>query len=182
MTAHEYPPEGVVPYDVDWPDRYAELSDAIRAHLGSAWEVEHIGSTSVPGLPAKPVIDIAVRLPGETFLERDRAAFQGLGWTDPVDLGTHNALFRLDGSVRRAIAHLFTPAEWPLAHQRLFAAWLRANPGDRDAYARLKRSLRDGGVWGHDYTAAKTAFIQDVIDRARAARGLVSVSVWDTEN
>jgi GrpB-like predicted nucleotidyltransferase (UPF0157 family) len=43
---------------------------------------------------------------------------------------------------------VFTPRQWPIAHQRLFAAWLRRHSDDRDAYAQLKQGLYDRGVWG----------------------------------
>ena len=86
--------------------------------------------------------------------------------------------FLLDGTVRRAIAHVFTPGQWPVAHQRLFAAWLRRHSDDRDAYAQLKQSLYDRDVFGADYTESKTAFVQDIVDRARAEEGLAPISVW----
>lgn len=174
-----YPPEGLVPHDPNWAERYSVLAASFRAHLGPEWEVEHIGSTSVLGLLAKPVVDLAVRLPGRQRLSSHRDALLRAGWSEPVDMGSHDVLFLLDGTVRRAIAHVFTADQWPDAHQRLFAAWLREHPSDCDAYARLKQDLYDKGEWGRAYTASKTAFVQDVVDRARAARGLPQVTVWD---
>ena len=173
-----YPVEGLVPSDPTWPEFYARLAAVLEAELGPAWRIEHIGSTSVSGLLAKPVIDLAVRLPDGERLGDHTDAFRAAGWTEPIDLGSHNCMFLLDGTVRRAIAHVFTPGQWPVAHQRLFAAWLRRHSDDRDAYAQLKQSLYDRDVFGADYTESKTAFVQDIVDRARAEEGLAPISVW----
>jgi GrpB-like predicted nucleotidyltransferase (UPF0157 family) len=174
-----YPVEGLVPSDPAWPELYAGLAAALQAELGPAWRIEHIGSTSVSGLLAKPVIDMAVRLPDEERLGDHTHAFRRAGWSEPIDLGSHHVMFLLDGTVRRAIAHVFTTRQWPVAHQRLFAAWLRRHSNDRDAYAHLKQGLHDRGVWGADYTESKTAFVQDIVDRARAEEGLAPISVWN---
>jgi GrpB-like predicted nucleotidyltransferase (UPF0157 family) len=174
-----YPVEGLVEWDAAWSRRYDVLASRLVAELGPDWTVEHIGSTSVPRLLAKPVIDLAVRLPEAARLADHTDAFARAGFSGPVDLGPHACFFLLDGSVRRAIAHVFTAADWPTAHQRLFAAWLREHPRDRDAYAALKSDLHASGVRGREYTSAKTAFVQDVVDRARAARGLGPTGIGD---
>jgi GrpB-like predicted nucleotidyltransferase (UPF0157 family) len=174
-----YPVEGLVPSDPTWPELYARLAAVLEAELAPTWRIEHIGSTSVSGLLAKPVIDMAVRLPDGERLGDHTDAFRAAGWSGPVDLGSHDFMFLLDGTVRRAIAHVFTPRQWPVAHQRLFAAWLRRHSNDGDAYAQLKQDLYDRGVWGADYTESKTAFVQDIVDRARAEEGLAPISVWN---
>jgi len=135
--------------------------------LGDHWQVEHIGSTSVPGLLAKPVIDLAVRIPEQETVHDNLRAFATAGWTGMTPLPTHQALFQVDhDGTRRAIAHLFPADRWPTASQRVFPAWLRAHPADRDAYANLKQTLRCGGLWGHDYTNAKAAFVQHICAKA----------------
>jgi len=161
-----------VPYDPTWPSRYAELANQLHRTLGRRWRVEHIGSTSVPGLLAKPVIDLAVRVPDPEELDDKLAALETIGWTDLTNLPTHQTLYQLDHDrVRRGIAHLFSAEHWATAPQRLFPAWLRTHPTDRDAYARLKQTLRDTGTWGHDYTAAKAAFVNRISALAAAGSG-----------
>lgn len=91
-------------------------------------------------------------------------------------VGDHWGTFLLIDEVRAAIGHIFTSEQWPEAHVRLFAEWLRTHPADRDGYADLKRALVEGGAWGSDYTTAKGAFVLEVVNRARAARGLPSLS------
>lgn len=164
-----YPPEGLVPYDPAWPARYAELAGKLHQVLGDHWQIEHIGSTSVPGLLAKPVIDLALRIPENETVHDNLLTFAVAGWTDFVPLPTHQAMFQLDhDGTRRAIAHLFSAEQWPTAPQRLFPAWLRTHTSDRDAYASLKQGLRNGGLSGHSYTAAKAAFVQHISDKAGA--------------
>jgi GrpB-like predicted nucleotidyltransferase (UPF0157 family) len=165
-----YPPEGLVPYDPAWPLRYGNLARRLQQVLGDRWRIEHIGSTAVPGLVAKPVIDLALRVPDPDELCAKLPDLEAAGWTDLTPLPTHQALFQLDeAGTRRAIAHLFSPEQWSMAPQRLFPAWLRTHPHDREAYARLKLGLREGGTWGYAYTDAKAEFVQDVSARAIAA-------------
>lgn len=160
-----------MPYDPIWPTRYAVLANQLHRTLGSHWQIEHIGSTSVPGLLAKPVIDLAVRIPNPGELDDRLTSLEAIGWNDLTALPTHQALYRLDNDgVRRAIAHLLSAEQWETAPQRLFPAWLRTHPTDRDAYASLKQSLRESGTWGHDYTAAKAAFVDQISAQAAAAQ------------
>src|SRR5215216_3636757 len=71
----------VVPYDEEWPALFAETRDGILAALGALpAEVEHVGSTSVPGLAAKPVIDVMIGRPAESALEPYVRALQGAGY------------------------------------------------------------------------------------------------------
>lgn len=79
--------------------------------------------------------------------------------------------------MRAAIAHIFTAGQWPQAHLRLFSDWLRDHSAERAEYGRLKSRLVEQGVWGADYTEAKTAFVQGVVNRARAARGLAPITL-----
>lgn len=171
-----YPPEKLVPHSSEWGARYDALAADLLRSLGPEWSIEHVGSTSVPGLVAKPVIDLAIRVPEGHRLEEHVDVFRRHGWTAPVPTGDHQALFLLDRGVRTAIAHAFTAQEWPRVHVRLFADWLRSHPDDRAAYARLKVALVGRGTWGRGYTDAKHAFVEDVVNRARAARGLEAVT------
>lgn len=172
-----YPSEQLVPYSGRWPDQYADLADDLGRALGPAWEIEHVGSTSVPGLAAKPVIDMAVRIPDGVNLYACAELFTGVQWTAPRELGDHAASFFLVDGVRRAIAHAFTAEQWTEAHVRLFSEWLRSHPIDRDRYGALKSGLVRNGSWqGGRYTTAKAAFVLEIVNRARGARGLQPVT------
>jgi GrpB-like predicted nucleotidyltransferase (UPF0157 family) len=175
--AERYPEQKLVVHDLSWADRFAEFEDRLHADLGPGWKFEHVGSTSVPGLCAKPVIDIATSVPIDAEEGAVGATLLESGWTDIVALGDHQASFLLDGTVRVAILHLFSADQWPTAHLRLFASWLRSHDGDRDAYASLKSGLVGSGVWGSEYTKAKREFVTEIVNRARAARGLGPVAL-----
>jgi len=172
-----YPPQKLVPYEAAWAERYAVLARDLSRHLGAAWAIEHVGSTSVPGLVAKPVIDLALSLPGGQELRDWTTAFRDIGWAGPVPTGDHQTFFLHDEGIRTAIAHVFTADQWPHAHLRLFADWLRTHPADQLAYARLKARLVRQGVWGSAYTEAKKEYVQGVVNRARAAKGLAAVTL-----
>jgi GrpB-like predicted nucleotidyltransferase (UPF0157 family) len=175
-------PVTIVDHDPAWPQRFAEQRDAILA-VDDGWilEIEHFGSTSVPGLAAKPVIDIVVAV---TSVDADGAALaeavRPLGYL-PLDAGMPGRLLLtrdVDG-VRTQHLHIQSLERWELMPERLFRDWLLAHPEDRDRYAALKRELATRDVDGDTYTRAKTALIQEVVDAARAARGRPSVSVWE---
>ncbi len=167
-----YPAVGLAAYDAMWKDRYDTLSHSLIERLGQTWDVEHVGSTSVPGLAAKPVIDLAVRVPPGRSVAWASPRLREAGWTEPTPVAAHHVSFLLAGGVRQAIAHLFLAEQWPSAHVRLFSDWLRRHPSDRHAYAALKQGLVEQGLWGSDYTAGKHAFVQDVVNRARSELGL----------
>ena len=175
-----YPSVGLVAHDPSWAARFAAARDSLVDVLGSGWTVEHIGSTAVPGLVAKPVIDLAVRVPSGGTLTPYDDALTAVGWVEVgSSVTTHDVRMRLDGSVRTHIAHFFPADGWETAHQRLFVARLLTHDDERDRYAALKESLRAAGTWGRAYTDAKGAFVQEVVDRARAERGLPPVVVTD---
>lgn len=170
----------LVPYDPRWADRFEEIAEELRTHGDGNWVVEHIGSTSVPGMMAKPIIDLAVRLDDIADLDRHLPALERAGWRRGSGVRTHPVLIYDEHGVRTRIAHFFTAEEWATVNQRLFAEWLRAHPDDAALYETVKRTAaEDAAPAGQTYNASKTAVIQALVDRARAARGLPSVPVSD---
>lgn len=170
-----YPADRLVPYDPSWVERYAEFIRPLVTALGPEWALEHVGSTSIPGLLAKPVIDVAIAPPPDRHLAEFKTKLCDLGWTEPTAVGDHEVIYMLDAGVRIAIGHVFTREQWPSAHVRLFAQWLRLHDSDRDEYARLKAGLVADGFWGSDYTKRKADFVVRVVNQARASRGLPAV-------
>lgn len=143
------------PYDPGWPVQAERALARIRGAVGErALRVDHIGSTSVPGLPAKDILDLQVTVStlddADAFADAlSDAGFpraQGDWYDDPQDGGTEpwpkRFHFGADPgrTVNLHVRSQATPA-WRLA--LLFAEWLRANPGERDAYAGVKRALAD---------------------------------------
>ncbi|HEY1574550.1 MAG TPA: GrpB family protein [Pseudonocardiaceae bacterium] len=175
-------PVVIVDYDPAWPARYDQQRDAILA-VDSGWivAIEHFGSTSVPGLAAKPVIDIAVAV---RDVDEDGAgladAVRSLGYV-PFDAGMPGRLLltRDEDGVRAQHLHIVPVDRWDLMKERLMRDWLLTHPVDRDRYAELKREVAESGADGLEYTRAKTALVQELVDAARAERGLPSEPVWE---
>ncbi|WP_285063278.1 GrpB family protein [Frigoribacterium sp. ME-P-080] len=168
------------PHSPAWADDYRREAERLAVALVTQVDtLEHIGSTAVPGLLAKPIIDVAARTSPGT------APF-ALG-ADLVDLGyerhaagpkTHAVYVRRVGARRTHILHVFRPDQWDACHQRLFRDRLLRDPVARQRYATLKEALA-GLDDGRAYTAAKTALITELVTEERVARGLPTVTVWD---
>lgn len=171
----------VVDYDPNWPDVFAAQRDAILAVGGDLIvAIEHAGSTAVPGLAAKPVIDIFVAV--KSVDDQGRAlieAVRSLGYQE-FDAGMRGRLMctRDEDGVRTQHLHIVSLSRWELLNERLLRDWLLTHPVDRDRYAALKKTLAVGHN-GDEYTRAKTPLVQELVDAARAARGLASVEVWE---
>jgi GrpB-like predicted nucleotidyltransferase (UPF0157 family) len=168
----------VVEYDEIWEVK-AELARVELLSLAPVEAVEHIGSTSVPGLAAKPVIDLmaAADLNAVAAREHDLAE---LGY-QRFDTGMPGRLFyvRDENGQRAYQLHVVPPESWDTRNERLLRDHLRAHPEDARRYGDLKRRLAAEHTDGDEYTRAKTGLIQELTDRARAARGLPSVPVWE---
>lgn len=154
----------LVDYDPAWPEQFETHREHIARALGDRpARIEHIGSTSVPGLAAKPVIDLIVGgiEPGDAAV---RAALDDAGYALIVDEPGH-AMFRpADGS-----AHVHVWAE-PEEFERhlLFRDWLRAHPEDRALYEHVKREfVRREWETSNHYAEAKTAVVNTIMRHAR---------------
>lgn len=161
-------PVAIVPYDPAWPARFAAWRERLAGALGPvARRIDHIGSTAVPRLPAKPVIDIQVSVPDVD----DEAAFvpaiERLGVAlRSRELG--HRYFRPAGHRAREVQVHVCPAgsEWERRHL-LFRDYLGADAPTREAYAALKRQMADR--YRDDriaYTEGKTSFILNAMERA----------------
>lgn len=173
----------VVAYDPRWPAAYAAERARIEAIAGPAFvEFEHIGSTSVAGLRAKPIVDMMAAVERLANADALLAPLAALGYA-LTPTGMRNRLFLRNYAGpggRRFHLHIVERDTWGERNERLLRDYLRAHPGDVAAYGALKDELAERHP--HDslaYTKAKTALIQQVVDRARAALGLPPVDVWE---
>jgi GrpB-like predicted nucleotidyltransferase (UPF0157 family) len=170
----EIEPQNIIvsDYDPAWPERFRREDARIRAALGkAALSVEHIGSTSVPGLAAKPIVDIllVVEDSGDetSYLPALEAAGYVLRVREP-DLDEHR-MFRTPA--KDVHVHVFSPGSQEIERYLLLRERLRRNDEDRQLYARTKRDLasRDWPSMQH-YAEAKTEVIEGIIARAATAR------------
>ncbi|MGF6822720.1 GrpB-like predicted nucleotidyltransferase (UPF0157 family) [Microbacterium sp. ZKA21] len=167
----------LVDHDPEWPRMFREIAAELRSLGDADWEIEHIGSTAIPGLKAKPIIDVAVRLVDADGLDVHLVRLEEAGWRIGSGVRTHPVLvFEPDG-IRTRIAHFFPAEQWDDANQRILRDWLLSHPEDAARYQAAKEAAAAAGR--ARYNAGKTAVIQEIVDRARAARGLASVPVYD---
>lgn len=168
----------VVDPDPGWADLFEQDAAVIRAALGDvALAVEHVGSTSVPGLPAKAVIDILLLVPDSgdetAYLPAMEAAGYRLRVREPEWLEHRVVALRVtDGDSHNANVHVLSPggaADTEIARMRMFRDWLRAHPDDRDRYAAVKRELATRR-WRYvqDYADAKTEVVEQILAKAGA--------------
>ena len=158
-------------YDPAWADRFAAASSLLGEALsGLIIAIEHVGSTSVPGLPAKPIIDIDLLIEDTADESRYLPALEELGYRlilrEPWWYG-HRMLVSPAEDVHLHVWPAGAPE--PVRH-RLFRDWLRAHSADRDLYAATKRRLaRDTVHRPGDYSLAKNDVIDDIYERIFAA-------------
>ncbi|MCL4827001.1 MAG: GNAT family N-acetyltransferase [Caldilinea sp.] len=134
----------VVPYDPDWRQRFETEAAAVRAALGDALlGVEHIGSTSVPGLPAKPIIDMMPLVRDVREVDRRISAMAAAGYTPRGEFGLPGRRYFVKGPAHARLVHCHIyAADNPEVERHLaFRNYLRTHPAERDAYAQLKMQL-----------------------------------------
>ncbi|MGY2007772.1 GrpB family protein [Nocardia gipuzkoensis] len=162
-------------YNPAWPDWYAEEEAVIRAALGAvALRIEHTGSTSVPGLAAKPLIDILLLVPDTTdepaYVPALEAAGYALRIRQPGWYQHRCLVRRVDtGASRDVNLHVLSPESGAPEIERIlaFRDRLRTHDSDREYYERTKRQLaqRDWKFVQH-YANAKSAVIEEILGRA----------------
>ena len=158
----------LVEYDPVWPALFALEADRIRAALGArVLQLEHVGSTSVLGLAAKPVIDILLVVLDSSdeaaYVPSLEAAGYVLRAREP-DWHEHR-FFK--GPDREINLHCFSAGCTEIERMVTFRNWLRSNDGDRFVYERTKRRLA-GQTWKYvqNYADAKTTIVEEILARA----------------
>ena len=165
----------IAPYDPTWPTRFAAEADRIRQAFGThALRIEHVGSTAVSGLPAKPVIDIQVSVSSLEPRDLFHSRLVALGYTH-FPLGAFDLVYPF---YKR-------PVEWPSTHHvhlcaagseqernhLVFRDHLRSNPAVAAEYASLKHKLaaaHDGLTMESQerYSLSKSEFVRSVLGHA----------------
>jgi GrpB-like predicted nucleotidyltransferase (UPF0157 family) len=166
----------------EWAEAFRAEAERIRAAAGDALRrIEHIGSTAVPGLVAKPIIDVAAEAVPDADPLGLSAALAPAGYVQHrTGPRTHGVYVRSDGGARTRILHVFAPDAWDACPQRLLRDRLLRDPIARRRYAALKVRLASSAADGPAYTAGKTALVEELVAAERAARGLPpGPGAWD---
>lgn len=160
----------LVDYDPEWPLLFTREETRIRAALGDrALLVEHAGSTSVPGLPAKPIVDIVLVVSDssdeDAYVPRLEAAGYVLRIREP-DWYEHRLFKGPDTNVN---VHTFSEGCEEIDRMLLFRDWIREHEDDRERYELAKRELASR-EWKYvqNYADAKSAVVQGILTRAAA--------------
>lgn len=160
----------LAPYDTTWPARFELERERLRSALGDrALQIEHIGSTAVPGLAAKPVIDILIAVDDISHPQL-QPALEKFGYALVVDEPGHRMYRPATMDVH---VHLWRSDDTEVERHIAFRDWLRLHPDERELYAHVKRAFAER-EWtdGNEYADAKTPVISAILRRARGqARG-----------
>jgi GrpB-like predicted nucleotidyltransferase (UPF0157 family) len=165
-------PITLVDYDREWPQLFGREDARIRRILGErVIRLEHTGSTSVPGLAAKPIIDITMVIPDSSDESSYAPDLEAGGYVLVIrepDWYEHRVFKGPDTNVN---LHVFSPGSPEIERMVAFRDWLRSHDDDRDLYERTKRELATR-EWKYvqNYADAKSAVIEEIIARAAVAR------------
>jgi GrpB-like predicted nucleotidyltransferase (UPF0157 family) len=151
----------LVDYNPLWPQAFAEEATRIKAALGDrVLAIEHYGSTAVPGLQAKPIIDLQIGVAdigdGLRFIE----PMAGLGYDYAGDQGIPEHHIFGKGKARTHLAHVVVYEGEQWVRSLRFRDRLRSEPEVRAAYQALKAALAASAATRGEYTAGKTAFVE----------------------
>lgn len=166
----------LAPYDPAWPARFQAEAARLRAALGGIVSaIEHVGSTAVPGLAGKPVLDVGIAVPSEDAADACIAPLQELGYEyrgpHGEDPRRRYYVRDVDG-VRVVQIHLYVLPAVAWDEKLAFRDALRADPALAAAYAAEKQRVADAVGWDKAaYSLAKGPFVERVLGKLRAQEG-----------
>ena len=178
----------IVPYQTHWPAEFREIALVLRRGLGGlALRIDHIGSTSVPGLPAKDIIDLQIAV--ARLDEQVVTAMTALGYTQPEgtwrdhcppnftgsEAEWEKLFFRPPPSQRRTNTHVRVQGQANWRYALLFRDYLRARPATAGAYAELKSRLAQHLADPRMYPAVKDPAVDLIY---LAAEEWAAVTQW----
>jgi GrpB-like predicted nucleotidyltransferase (UPF0157 family) len=157
----------IMDYDPLWPEVFRREADRVRALLGcQALQIEHTGSTSVPGLAAKPIIDILLVVADSSDEPAYVPILESAGYSLRIREPNWHEHRMFKGPAADINLHVFSSGCREINRILNFRDWLRSNAADRDFYERTKRGLAEK-EWAdvQDYADAKTAVIEEILAR-----------------
>lgn len=173
----------LAPHDEAWADGFAAVRDAVWAAVdGAALRIDHVGSTAVHGLVAKPILDVDVVVADKGALPEAAARLAGIGYRSVGDLGvTGRGAFETPAGSTLPVHHLYLVVDGSKPHldHVLLRDLLRRDPVARTRYQAVKRhAAREVAGDVEVYTARKAAVIAELLTRAREERGLPPSDYW----
>ncbi|MDB6081603.1 MAG: uncharacterized protein JWO53_875 [Chlamydiia bacterium] len=133
----------IVPYNLEWPKLFAVEAEHIKQALGNnCITIHHIGSTLVPGLSAKPIIDMLPVVRDIQVVDQATQAMESLGYDAKGEYGlTFRRYFQKGESLRTHNVHVYEEGSPEIDRHLQFRDWMRSHPEDAERYATLKKEL-----------------------------------------
>ena len=166
-------PVEVVDYDPTWPRTFEKIRATIAACLaGLTSRIEHVGSTAVPGLAAKPIVDVDVLLDTNDVMPDAIARLSHLGYRHEGNLGIPGReAFSAPADMPHHHLYVCPPGSEEFGRHIAFRNYLRSHPVAAGEYAALKQALASQVRYDRKaYTNGKHAFVRDVLSRAKENR------------
>ncbi|MBV9009934.1 MAG: GrpB family protein [Verrucomicrobia bacterium] len=163
-------PIQLVDYDPEWPRRFKDEAERLGGILGEqALRLEHVGSTSVPGLAAKPIIDIVLVVVDSADEARYAVALEQAGYSLRIREPCWYEHRMFKGPGNEVNLHVFSAGCPEIDRMLMFRDRLRSSESDRELYAQTKQKLvLQQWKYTQNYADAKTAAIEEILSRARA--------------
>ncbi len=164
----------VVPYNPEWTSLFAQEATRLRdLFADNLIAIHHIGSTAVPGMPAKPIVDILIEVKDIDRMDVLQHEMEQLGYLPKGEFGIPGRRFFINGDEihRTHHIHVFGNGHPRIADHLAFRDFLIAHPNEASTYAQLKQNLAKefpDDIEG--YMSGKHGFIKDIISRIEAEK------------
>lgn len=157
----------ILPYDQNWPSKFESEKILIERMLGEyILAIEHIGSTSIPGLPSKPIIDMAVVINDPANASKIEDKLKNAGYIFHSE-STERKFYRKGNPIEFHLSITFLDRGGFLPRQLIFRDYLRSHPKAKNEYGNLKRKLLNRDPTGTDeYLSGKSDFVLNILNAA----------------
>ena len=171
MSLHNAPIR-LMDYNAEWPALFIREAERVRATLGArVLMLEHVGSTSVPRLAAKPIIDMILAVTDSADEPAYVPAMESAGYVLHIREPEWHQHRLFKGPDTNINLHVYSFGCPEMDKMLMFRDWLRSNDADRELYERTKRELaRQTWKYVQNYADAKTSVVEEIVARATAAR------------
>jgi GrpB-like predicted nucleotidyltransferase (UPF0157 family) len=171
LPVHNAPIQ-LIDYSAEWPELFTGEADRVRAALGDrVLMLEHVGSTSVPGLAAKPIIDMILAVADSADEPAYVPALESAGYVLHIREPEWHQHRLFKGPDTNINLHVYSFGCPEIDKMLMFRDWLRRNDADRELYERTKRELaKQTWKYVQNYADAKSSVVEEIVARASAAR------------
>ncbi|AJQ60822.1 GrpB family protein [Bacillus thuringiensis] len=163
----------VVPHENHWSEKFQMEADRLKTAMPETVKIHHIGSTSVPGLAAKPIIDMIMEVESIERVDRWNERFIELGYIVKGENGISGRRFFIHGTEEKRLYHLhvFEKGNPEIVRHLAFRDYMMAHCEEAEAYATLKKELAEKYTYdGTLYTEGKNEFVRNVDEKAKEWR------------